>query len=734
MKKTFLLITILLLGFSRVANSQEAKIEVLPGVVGNMHVTVDLSGFADAVGAITMKIGFDPNVVAFTGVSYGSVTNGINANVLGNEIIIAWSSTNAITATSTTTAFMLDFVYTSGSCELTFNNGCEISNSEGVIIQTTFTNGAIQSPAYTSAVIDTLVGVFNDINHVPITFGTSTALNDIGAVTLIISYDNTKLQFIGLDGLDGATVNDLDGEIHVAWSSEAGINLSGSSNVVLNFNYLGGSSDITFTGPNIISRINGNPIGINFINGRINQPTVNTAVVQISNTEGNTDGVTEVPIVFSGFIQNQGAISMHIAYNPGVLNFIGTSLSGANANAENGIITLMWSNPSGVMIPSFNLLFNYLGGSCNAEFIGLNEISDNTGEIIPVTYFNGAVLPHSATVNVSLGNVYLVPGNSMITVPINFSGIVSSVHAATMYVDFDQTKLTFIGVENAPSGTVANQDPSTKTIIITWANPSGAIANPTVFLNLKFEFTGGAYNCSVPIYFTTYTSNASMLANGSGGNLLANWEDGSVNLKVLNLTLFLEGLYNGVGMRQAQNATGPQWGLGIADKIIVELHSASSSHYSDILYTSPLTELSTSGQATIVIPTNLIGSYYITIKHRNSIETTTAAPVSFENCATSYNFSTSVSQAYGDNMKDIAGVSVLYCGDFTSADTPYPLSPIQDGVIDDSDYYDAYYSVLNGDSGYLPQDIDGNGWIRIEDVDMIFENYAAGITSILPEY
>ena len=217
------------------------------------------------------------------------------------------------------------------------------------------------------------------------------------------------------------------------------------------------------------------------------------------------------------------------------------------------------------------------------------------------------------------------------------------------------------------------------------------------------------------------------LVNGSGGNLLANWTDGSVNLKVLNLTLFLEELYNGDRtMRAARNATGPQWGANIADKIVVELHSASSTHYSDIIYTSPLTELSTSGQATIVIPTNLIGSYYITIKHRNSIETTTAAPVSFEGCVIFYDFSTSASQAFGDNMRDmgeIPGVFAIYCGDFASSYLDefgdWHLIQVQDGTVDDSDIYYAYSTY---GEGYLAADVNGDGKVNDSDVDIISAN------------
>ena len=715
----------------RVANCQEATLETLNGSYGSTHVRVDLTGFTESIGAITMRIGFDPNVVSFTGISSGAITNGINANVIGNEIVIAWSNPDAILINGT--AFDLDFDYTGGSCSLTFNEGCEISDGAGSLIATTFTNGAINQPSGATATIGNQDGVLSVVNELPISFAgflVTPNSEKVGAITLNIGYDVSKLQFVGIAGLPGAIANDLSGVIHVLWSSATPIDLN-ATNMRLQFAYLGGYSAVHFVGTNSISKANGTQIVVDFVDGEITQAPTSAKVI-IDSVVGLIGGITEVPLMFSGFSQDQGSLNMHIAYNTGALNFVGTSgLSGVNVNAENGIITLAWSNVSGMMISNLKLLFNYLGGSSNLEFTGLNQITDNSGLEMPVTYGDGLVIQGSTQVDVSLEIVNLTPDSDIVLVPINLSGA-SSVHAATMYINFDHSKLTYVGVENALSGVVANQDAVTKTIILTWADGNNSITSlSNKFLDLKFIFTGGSGNCDVPVYFTTFNSNTSSLADNGGGTVIANWSNGNVNFKLLNLKLFLEGLYNPVGMmRQAQNAYGPQWSTGVADKIGVELHSASD--YGTILYTSPLIDLSTSGIATTAIPCNFNGSYFITIKNRNTIETTTSTPISFSGCTISYDFSLGVSQAYGDNMKDIGGVSVLYCGDFTSAATPYPLSPIQDGVIDDSDYYDAYYSSLNSDSGYLPQDIDGNGQVSIEDVLMIFDNYAAGITSILP--
>ena len=94
--------------------------------------------------------------------------------------------------------------------------------------------------------------------------------------------------------------------------------------------------------------------------------------------------------------------------------------------------------------------------------------------------------------------------------------------------------------------------------------------------------------------------------------------------KTLNLSsIFLEGLYSGnSNMFQARDEAGPHWNDGSADHIKIELHNAVT--YGTVEYTANDIPLSTTGTATVTVPPDKSGSYYITIKHRNSIETTTA--------------------------------------------------------------------------------------------------------------
>jgi len=543
MKKIILYITILLLAIPYLASSQVATLQTLDGTYGSMQVNVNMTGFTvgNSVGAITMKIGFDPNVASFTGITYNQIAGGINANAVGNEIIIAWSTTPAVPIDGI--AFKLNFIYTGGSCNLTFNEGCEIAGALGGIIQTTYLNGAINQPGLsTTAVIGTQLGNYSIVNELPVSFSdfpTSPASSKVGAINLNMSYDVNKLQFVGISGLSGANANATGGIITIAWSNVTPIDLN-TLNLKLRFNYLGGTSNVNFTGTNIISNANGVQIPVSFTNGQITQPST-SALVDIGDAVGQLSGNTSVPVTFSGFPINQGSLTMNIAYNNSALNFIGVSgLSGLSANASNGIIHLAWSNSGGVNIPGFNLLFSYIGGTSNLEFTGLNEITNNTAVVIPVTYTNGTVTQPPTPVVVSLGNTNLTPGSSTVLIPINFTGITGSINSATMYVNFDQTKLTYNGATGAPatpSGLVVNQDPSTKTIIITWANSTNSLADGK-FLDLNFTFTGGTGNYDVPVYFSTFNANASSLSDDLSYTVLADWVNGYVNaMRIISGTL-----------------------------------------------------------------------------------------------------------------------------------------------------------------------------------------------------
>jgi hypothetical protein len=194
----------------------------------------------------------------------------------------------------------------------------------------------------------------------------------------------------------------------------------------------------------------------------------------------------------------------------------------------------------------------------------------------------------------------------------------------------------------------------------------------------------------------------------------------SQNTINLNLTTFLEGSYSGnSSMTATLNKVNASISNSIADSIIVELHESTSPYAT--MYSSNGV-LNTNGTASIAFPNSAIGSsYYIAIKHRNAIETWSAAPVAISN-HTFYNFTTSASQAYGNNLSNMGdGVFGMYSGDIN-----------QDGSIDFNDYPDLDIANNSGVLGYNVNDLNGDASVDFNDYPILDINSNNGIIVMRP--
>lgn len=299
------------------------------------------------------------------------------------------------------------------------------------------------------------------------------------------------------------------------------------------------------------------------------------------------------------------------------------------------------------------------------------------------------------------------------------------------------------------SASCASGSPATSNSITMGVKPlvaaAGPITGPALFTP---GTTGVAYSVSPIANATSYIwaySGTGVTINGSGANVLLDFSasatsgqitvkgrnscgDGassSINFlgaKKLNLTsVLLEGLYNGGGtMRQAWDGAGPHWPDGVADHITIELHSATN--YSTIVYSQADVPLSTTGTAEINVPGNFGDAYYITIRHRNSLETTSATAVSFAGSSVNQSFG-APDKVYGGNVGLSAdlGHYLIYAGDVN-----------QDGVINKQDFVGIDSDSNNYATGYLSTDVDGNGTIDTNDFIAVDNNNYNHIGAVHP--
>jgi hypothetical protein len=280
-----------------------------------------------------------------------------------------------------------------------------------------------------------------------------------------------------------------------------------------------------------------------------------------------------------------------------------------------------------------------------------------------------------------------------------------------------------------------------------WAN-IGNFATPNIDNSLGFVKVGWintdiltlpANTVLFTVSFTKVTSGTSTLTWLDGpsceysdfaGNALNDsplatyYQNGSITFsgvtKTLNITAFLEGLYAGSSsMNQAQDENGPHWPASVADHITVELHNADN--YSIIDYTVSNIPLNTDGTATVTIPGAYSGNYYITIKHRNSIETTTATAKSFSGSTIAQSFTTPA-QVFGGNLQAKGGgIYAIYGGDVN-----------QDGYVDSGDQSDVETASSNFIGGYVITDINGDGYVDSSDQSITETNSSAFVGSVLP--
>ncbi|NVO21238.1 MAG: hypothetical protein HXX13_16165 [Bacteroidetes bacterium] len=209
--------------------------------------------------------------------------------------------------------------------------------------------------------------------------------------------------------------------------------------------------------------------------------------------------------------------------------------------------------------------------------------------------------------------------------------------------------------------------------------------------------------------------------NGNCSMAYSNEAIAVVQSRTLLLKVYLESLYNDeLGqMRKAQDINGDKFGGDIAD--VITLCLAHSSFPYNIEYAINNIELPQSGLVTINLPAGSISSYFLVVRHRNSIETWNSFPILLNVNHTSYNFTNGAPKAYGYNQLQVGNVWVIYGGDTN-----------QDGIVDGSDMAAADNGSTGLLKGYNVEDINGDGIVDGTDMAIIDNNSTELVTKVIP--
>jgi endonuclease I len=228
---------------------------------------------------------------------------------------------------------------------------------------------------------------------------------------------------------------------------------------------------------------------------------------------------------------------------------------------------------------------------------------------------------------------------------------------------------------------------------------------------------------------TPYSWNGQSLSvSGTYTNTLIN-SLGCDSIVTLNLTVlpssalltvkaFLQGFYlSNSTMNAVLFSEGESADTTICDSVKIALHNNTFPYTLAYSQTGMIT---INGLITCAFPAASIGNaYYIVVKHRNTIETWSNNAILL-NASTSYDFSTAVTQAFGNNLIEVeSNVWGIYAGDIS-----------QDGSIDNTDF-----SIWENDAnvfsiGHLASDIDGNGSVDNADFS-IWEINAANFVGVM---
>lgn len=190
----------------------------------------------------------------------------------------------------------------------------------------------------------------------------------------------------------------------------------------------------------------------------------------------------------------------------------------------------------------------------------------------------------------------------------------------------------------------------------------------------------------------------------SGINSFSRWTAASNSLATnINITVIPDGIYN-----SGTNS------LNFRDTVTVYLANSTAPYA--FIDSSKFTLDSISFSGVAQYNSTPSGTYYIVVKHRNSLTTWSKAggETYTSGAVLSYNFTSAISQAFGSNMNLRNGKYTMISGDVN-----------QDGFVNGNDF--TIFSQQFGQSGYISSDLNSDGTVNGNDFTIFSSSFGKAV-------
>ncbi|MBE0663944.1 MAG: T9SS type A sorting domain-containing protein [Bacteroidales bacterium] len=242
----------------------------------------------------------------------------------------------------------------------------------------------------------------------------------------------------------------------------------------------------------------------------------NSAVAQsvaLPDQYGTAGTQVVIPVMVQDFA-NISAITLDFTYNPAILQYQSFQnphlFGGFVVNAQNmgsvNWLSLTWNdltnNPMGINIPDgvlINIVFNYTGNESDLNFIVNNctALKMPAYNEVQLVTTDGSIKEEPEAI-VYMLDQYALPGEVKVPLMANFFGVEYGVGSFTFFIIYDNTKLTFSGLDDValPAGSVfVNTISNPSRLIVDWVNPDplgGGYTADGLLLNMVFNYTGAS--------------------------------------------------------------------------------------------------------------------------------------------------------------------------------------------------------------------------------------------------